>query len=188
MRAGLTTRADVEDMLARLALGDRSALPRLHAATSAKLFGVVLRVLNDRADAEDALQDIYVKVWLNAGRYRANGLSPMSWLIAVARNHALDLLRQRQRRRSVPIDEMVELACPLPSPEDTAVAASLRRRVAACLAELGADHADAVCGAYLHDVPDRDLATRYDVPLNTMKTRLRRSLLKLRASLETSQE
>jgi RNA polymerase sigma-70 factor (ECF subfamily) len=179
----MATRDEVEGWLARCALGDRAALSDLYAATSAKLFGVALRVLGDRPEAEDALQEIYVKVWRNADRYRANGLSPMTWLITVARNHAVDRLRARGARRHDPIDDAAELADDAPGPEAAAMASSTRARVQACLAALDPDRADAVRRAYLDGEAYADLARRYGVPLNTIRTWLRRSLLKLRECL-----
>ncbi len=77
----MTTAADIEAMIARMALGERAAFGTLFDATPAKLFGLVLRVLKDRAEADDVLQDVYIKVWQNAGRYASNGFSPISWLV-----------------------------------------------------------------------------------------------------------
>ena len=171
---------DVEEMIARVAMGDRAALGALYGATSAKLYAVALRVLEDRHEAEDALQEVYVKVWHNAGRYRVNGLSPMTWLITVARNHAIDRLRARSGRRAAPMEEVAELADAGPNPEDQAVASSERGRIEACLKALDPDRADAVRRAYLHGDTYQDLADRYSVPLNTVRTWLRRSLLRLR--------
>ena len=91
-----TTRDDIEAMIARTAHEDRDAFLALYDATSAKLFGVCLRVLDSRPDAEEVLQEVFVKVWRNAGRYSANGLSPMTWLITIARNTAIDRLRARK--------------------------------------------------------------------------------------------
>jgi RNA polymerase sigma-70 factor (ECF subfamily) len=179
---GMATRADIEDHILRAAQGDRAAFRALYEATSAKLFGIALRVLNDRAEAEDVLQDIYVRVWRNAGRYNVNGLSPMTWLITIARNSAIDRLRKRRRAEtSQTLDD--RLADDGAGPEAEAVAASERRRLDACLGELEAPRAEAVRRAYLGGETYADLAARFDVPLNTMRTWLRRSLLKLRECL-----
>jgi len=178
----MATRADIEDHILRAAQGDRAAFKALYEATSAKLFGIALRVLNDRAEAEDVLQDIYVRVWHNAGRYNVNGLSPMTWLITIARNSAID--RLRKRRRAEPSEVLDDrLADGGAGPEAAAVAASERRRLDACLGELEAPRAEAVRRAYLGGEGYADLAARFDVPLNTMRTWLRRSLLKLRECL-----
>ncbi|NVK61194.1 MAG: RNA polymerase subunit sigma, partial [Rhodobacteraceae bacterium] len=85
-----TPQAEIEDLIARTAMGDRAAFRLLYDRTAAKLFGVCLRVLNDRGLAEEALQDVYCKIWARAGQYRVNGFSPMTWLITLARNAAID--------------------------------------------------------------------------------------------------
>lgn len=170
---------DVECMILAVAEGDRNAFLSLYDATSAKLFGVCLRVLNDRADAEDVLQEVFVKVWRNAERYTANGLSPMTWLITVARNASIDRLRTRKAPTE---DTDVAEAMPAtgPTPEAAAIAASEAKRIAECLGELEDDRAAAVRGAYLDGRTYQELADRFDVPLNTMRTWLRRSLQKLK--------
>ena len=174
----MATAHDIEDLIARVALGDRAAFSKLYDNTSAKLFGVVLRVLNDRASAEDAVQDAYMKIWRHAGRYSANGMSPMTWMITIARNTAID--RLRQTRATVDLDHVAEhLTAPGPNPEHSEVAAGEARRIAACLDELEQDRGAAVRGAYLEGQSYADLAARFNVPLNTMRTWLRRSLQSL---------
>ena len=101
--------ATLADLLARTALGDRAAFAALYEATSAKLFGVTLRILKDRSEAEEAIQEVYVKIWQRADRYVAGNTSPISWLVAVARNHSLDILRAR-RPVSDDIDVALEVA------------------------------------------------------------------------------
>ncbi|TYB82897.1 sigma-70 family RNA polymerase sigma factor [Maritimibacter fusiformis] len=179
----MATRDNIEDWLARTAQGDRAAFKLLYRDTSAKLFGLCLRILNDRAEAEDALQEVFVKVWHGAGSYRANGLSPMTWLIAVARNHAIDRLRRRQAAAGG-MDEAAEIADARPGPEAQVMARAEAGRVVACLDELEGARAEAVRGAYLDGETYADLAERFSVPFNTMRTWLRRSLIKLRECLE----
>ncbi len=178
----MATREDIEKMIARVSLGDRAAFSMLYDATSAKLFGVCLRILNDRAEAEDALQDAFVRIWQKSGTYAANGYSPMTWLITLTRNLAIDKLRTR-KRGSVDIDEVHDLADKGPTPETAVLAASERAQIDRCLDELDPDRADAVRGAYLEGYSYDELATQYAVPLNTMRTWLRRSLLKLKDCL-----
>lgn len=168
-------------MLARVALGDRDAFADLYDATSAKLFGIALRILKDRSASEDALQEAYIKIWHKADSYSANGLSPMTWLITIARNTAIDRLRARRETRG--LDMVAEPADPAATPEGSAIAASEARRIALCLDELEADRRAAVRGAYLMGETYADLAARFDVPLNTMRTWLRRSLIALRECL-----
>ena len=178
----MTAREDIEDMIARVALRDRSAFRLLYDRTSAKLFGICLRILKDRSLAEDALQEVYVKVWHNAGRYAAGRYSPMTWLIAIARNHAIDRLRAQPATHQG-LEEAAESADPGPTPEAAALASSEGERIARCLEELDRARADAVRGAYLEGDSYAALAERHGVPVNTMRSWLRRSLLKLRECL-----
>jgi RNA polymerase sigma-70 factor (ECF subfamily) len=174
--------ADIADLIARTALRDRAAFRDLYQRTSAKLFGVTLRILRDRSEAEDALQEVYVKIWQRADRYVVGGYSPISWLVAVARNHALDRLRGR-RAATEDIDVASEIADQQPDPEASAIGKGERGRIETCLGQLDDDKAEAVRGAYLDGFSYEELAARYEVPLNTMRTWLRRSLIKLRECL-----
>jgi RNA polymerase sigma-70 factor (ECF subfamily) len=178
----VTTLADIEKLIVRVSLGDQAAFSALYDATSAKLFGVCLRILNNRSDAEEALQEAFVRIWQKAGSYAANGYSPMTWLITLARNLAIDKLRTR-KRSAENIDDMPDIRDSAPTPEAAAIRASDRAQIDACLDELEADRADAVRGAYLEGEGYQELADHYGVPLNTMRTWLRRSLLKLKDCL-----
>lgn len=177
------TPQDITKLIVRVSLKDRGAFDSLYRQTSAKLFGVCLRVLHDRAEAEEALQEVYVKIWTKADRFAVSDLSPISWLVAVARNHAIDRVRQR-RRPTVDIDVALEVADPTPDPEARAVAGGEHERIRGCLDELDKERAAAVRSAYLQGESYAELAERHRVPLNTMRTWLRRSLLKLRECLE----
>jgi RNA polymerase sigma-70 factor (ECF subfamily) len=178
----VTSSNDIAELIARTALRDRAAFRDLYQRTSAKLFGVSLRILRDRSEAEEALQEVYVKIWQRADRYVAGSYSPISWLVAVARNHALDTLRAR-KPISDDIDVALEIADLGPDPEQAAVDGGERMRIDACLGELESDKAEAVRGAYLDGFSYDELAARHNVPLNTMRTWLRRSLIKLRECL-----
>lgn len=178
----VTTREELEGWIAQVALGNRAAFSSLYGATSAKLFGVCLSVLKDRGEAEEVLQEVYVRLWRNAGRYQANGLSPMTWLITIARNAAIDRLRRRPVA-SVTLDAVAEPPDRAPGPEGTAIARSEAREVQRCMEELEDRRATAVRGAYLEGKSYSDLADLLDVPLNTIRTWLRRSLIQLRECL-----
>ena len=167
-----------------MALRDRLAFDSLYHATSAKLFGTCLRVLKDRAEAEEAVQEVFVKIWLKADRYAVTGQSPMTWLIAVARHQAIDRLRARHEAPAGLDDAALEIRDPAPGPETRAIDAAERRQLDACLGELEDGRADAVRAAYLEGDSYADLAARHAVPLNTMRTWLRRSLMRLKECLQ----
>jgi RNA polymerase sigma-70 factor (ECF subfamily) len=177
------TPQDITKLIVRTSMKDRAAFDLLYRQTSAKLFGVCLRVLNDRSEAEEALQEVFVKIWTKADRFAVSELSPISWLVAIARNHAIDRIRAR-RKPTAGIEAALDIADPAPGPEAAAVAGDEGERVHRCLGELDQDRAEAVRGAYLKGESYAELAERHRVPLNTMRTWLRRSLMKLRECLE----
>lgn len=178
----MTTRDDIENMILRVALQDRAAFEALYSATSAKLFGIVLRVLKDRAASQEVLQEIYLRLWQGGAETFASGkASPISWLSTIARNRAIDRLRKRKPKTG--LDQAPEVADQAPGPEALAMASSERAQINACLEELQPDRASAVRGAYLDGDTYAELASRFDVPLNTMRTWLRRSLMSLKDCL-----
>ncbi|WGV17169.1 sigma-70 family RNA polymerase sigma factor [Fuscovulum ytuae] len=180
------TEDPVADLISRVAAQDRAAFRLLYSQCAAKLMGVLLRILGNRAEAEEALQEVFTRVWLRAGRFDATKGRGMTWLIAIARNHAIDRLRARPTAllRDEAEDAVDRLRDSAPTAETRMIAQGEAGRIADCFATLEADRAAAVRGAYLEGLSYQDLADRYAVPLNTMRTWLRRSLLKLRECLD----
>lgn len=176
--------AEIGGLILRVALRDRAAFDRLYLATGRKLFGTCLRVLKDRSEAEEAVQEVFVKIWLRADRFAVTGQSPMTWLIAIARNQAIDRLRARRAPPAGLDDAALALRDPGPGPEAAVIAAGERRQLQGCLDELETGRAEAVRAAYLEGESYADLASRHDVPLNTMRTWLRRSLMRLKECLQ----
>jgi len=171
--------AEIEMLITRTALGDRTAFSRLYDQTSGKLLGICLRVLKERTIAEDALQDVYVKIWKNADRYQITGQGPMPWLATIARNTAIDRLRAQKPETDLGYYADV-LPAPGLTPEQSAVAGSEAARLANCLDNLEQEPRSAVLGVYLQGETYRSAADRLSIPLNTMRTWLRRSLIELR--------
>ena len=169
----------------RVAGGDRAALRLVYDATAAKLFGVCLRILKDRSEAEDVLQDVYVTVWRKAAAFDPGRASPITWLVAIARNRAIDRLRASAvSRRTEPIEAADAVSDPAPAAVERVEQAQQQQRLARCLEELEARHASAIRAAFLDGATYEELAARMSVPLGTMKSWIRRGLLKLRACLE----
>jgi len=179
----LLTADDISKLLSRVALKDRTAFNLLYEHTSAKLFGVTLRLLRDKAEAEDALQEVYVKVWQRSDRYALSAASAMSWLIAIARNHAIDRLRARKTNTDS-IDDAMEIADTKLSPEGATAFALERAKIDHCIDRLDDERSAAVRGAYLEGYSYQELAEQFSVPINTMRTWLRRSLMKLKECLQ----
>jgi len=179
------SRIQLAAALVRVASGDRASLRIVYQDTSAKLFGVVLRILNDRSEAEDVLQDVYMTVWRKAGTFDPAKASPITWLVAIARNRAIDRLRASgMRRRIEPIDAAGEVSDPAPAAAEYLEEAQENERLKRCIDELEARQGAAIRAAFLDGATYEDLARRMNVPLGTMKSWIRRGLLKLRACLE----
>lgn len=178
----MSERDPIAELIGQVAFADRAAFRALYGASSAKLFGVCLRILKERGEAEDAVQEVFTRVWLNARRYDASRARGMTWLIAIARNHAIDRLRARPAPADS--DTAPEVPDRAPGPEAQVVAKGEARRIADCFDTLEPARAAALRGAYLGGLSYEDLSRRHDVPLNTMRSWLRRGLMKLKECLE----
>jgi RNA polymerase sigma-70 factor (ECF subfamily) len=182
----LDGRERLATLIRQTAAGDRSALGDLYRATSAKLYGVVIRIVKDSGEAEDVLQDVYMVVWRRAGAFDPDRGSAITWLAAVARNRAIDRLRARKPLDGGDAAETALAAAPDAAPLASEIAEQSDdyRRLAQCLEGLEPRHADAIRTAFYEGVTYDDLAVRAGVPSGTMKSWVRRSLLRLRGCLE----
>jgi RNA polymerase sigma-70 factor (ECF subfamily) len=172
-------------MLASVALGSRAAFEALYRQTSAKLFGICLRVLSERADAEDVLQEVFTTVWQKAAQFDAGRASAMAWLAMIARNRAIDRLRMLPARaRMAPIDQAAEMADPHAAPPEQAQPTASRGRLEGCLRELDERRRTLIYAAFFDGSTYEELATRTGSPLGSVKSWIRRGLLQLRACLE----
>jgi RNA polymerase sigma factor (sigma-70 family) len=176
-------RAALIAILRRVAAGERSALSELYSATSAKLFGTCLRILPDRAEAEEALQEAYLTIWRNAARFEAERASPITWLVMVTRNRALDRLRGRRPLRLEPLDLANGVADPGRGADSLLEQEEEAGRLVTCLGELEQRDAAYIRAAFYEGSSYSELAARAGMPLGTIKSRIRRALLKLRECL-----
>jgi RNA polymerase sigma-70 factor, ECF subfamily len=176
-------------LLAEVARGNKSAFARLYGLTHAKLLGVALRILKDRALAEDVLQESYLKVWRHASSYDPAIASPMTWMATIVRHGAIDTVRKRQIEAVTGDDEMMSaLPSNDPDPVDEMHLARLRPKALAAFARLPKQKRQLIMLAYLRDRSRHDLSIRLGIPANTVKTHLRRALLELRATMFASTE
>ena len=176
-------RARLAQTLERAGQGDRSAFEQLYAKTAAKLFGICLRIFPDRQEAEDALQDAYITIWNRAATFDASRSSPITWLAVVTRNRAIDRLRSLGKAQMAPLEAAAEIADPTPLPDTQLLAKEDGGALTACIATLEARDAAFIRAAFLGGVTYTDLAAREGVPLGTVKSRIRRALMKLRECL-----
>jgi len=177
--------ASDEALLRGVAAGDAEALRKLHQRHAGSLFGIAWTVLRDRGEAEDVLQESFLKIWHKAGRYDAGLGRPLSWMIAVTRNAACDrarsLGRKSERRRDFEREQQAH------DEEVGQAGAALdedeRRAVGEALAALPEEQREAISLAYLEGFTQTEIAARLDSPLGTIKARIRRGLLHLRRRL-----
>jgi RNA polymerase sigma-70 factor (ECF subfamily) len=175
----------LQELLAACALQDRQAFEQLYVLTSAKLYGVILRILNRGEWAEDCLQEAYVKIWHKADSYRPQIAAPMTWLATIARNQALDLLRRRRKEvRESEVDGLPEEVDADPLPPDRLLLNDEGRRLSDCLAQLKSQQRQMIALAFFKGLTHDELATRTDTPLGTVKTWIRRGLEQLKRCLE----
>ncbi|QNQ12129.1 sigma-70 family RNA polymerase sigma factor [Sphingomonas alpina] len=177
-------RARLIEVLVRTGDEDRAAFRDLYTLTSAKLFGVCLRICGERQAAEDVLHDVYLTVWKRAGAYEPSRASPITWLSTIARNRAIDWRRAQAVRHSTPIDEAPPVVDTAPLASEIVVADQEAHRLHHCLDTLEERQRGAIRTAFFDGVTYADLAEREHVPLGTMKSWVRRGLMKLRECLE----
>lgn len=189
-RVGQFESTELERLLLRMAGGDEPAFEKLHAATRRKLFSTVLTVVRRRHLAEEIVQEAYVRIWLNASAYRSALGSPMLWMITIARNLAIDAARRPSRE--IYRDHSVLLEFPADAPtalesmesrESESDTARLQQSMLSALQTLDPARRHLVIAAYLHGESRDRLAEQYGVPVNTIKTWLRRALLHVRARI-----
>lgn len=177
-------RAELSELLALVSRGDRKALSEVYSRTSAKLFGVCLRITRDREASEDILQQVYLKVWNRAGRFDPDVASPITWLCAIARNAAIDWVR---KHGGPAIAEPVEA-----DPADSGIAEAAeamaageeRTQIFDCIELLPLNQQRAIRLAFFDGLSHSELASTLRSPLGTTKSWIRRGLLQLRGCLQ----
>ncbi len=182
-------------MLSLVALGDRAAFAALYRCTSAHLFGVILRINSNRAQAEDLLQDVFVNVWRAASGFDAARAQAMTWLTSIARNRAIDSLRRRRTEVSTVSthaagaedDEDVDLLALIPTDEHGPLGllqqAVQAHQVSRCVDQLSAQQQQCVALAYYQGLSHAEVAVHLVQPLGTVKSWLRRALQSLKDCL-----
>jgi RNA polymerase sigma-70 factor, ECF subfamily len=180
-----TSATSLEDLLAQVALGNRAAFAALYQATSNRLFGICLRVLAQRPEAEDALQDVYTSVWRKAAQFDRAKASAAAWLAMIARNKAIDRLRAlpiQQGRANFEFANEVEDSAP--SPAQAVQTATERAQLEHCLERLEPKRRSLIRAAFFDGLTYEELAAKIEAPLGTIKSWIRRGLLQLRECLD----
>ena len=181
------------DLLRRIATRDQTALAKLYDRHSGLAYTVIVRILGSLSDAEDVLQETFVRVWSRADTYNPLLGSPATWLARIARNRAIDRLRARRVRAKVAIEPAVQVADDGPrsgepvtrdTPETLLDGRTTAGAVRTALATLTPSQRALIEAAFFEGYTQSELATRFGVPLGTVKTRIRTGLIAMRARLE----
>jgi RNA polymerase sigma-70 factor, ECF subfamily len=182
---------ELERLLLRMSGRDEAAFEKLYTATKRKLFSTALLIVKRRHLAEEVVQEAYVRIWLNAASYRPALASPMMWMISIARNLAIDIARKSVREIYSDETSLARLPSDCPDAleaieirEDESDAEIRQMSVFSALQTLEPARRHLVIAAYVHGESRNHLSERYGVPVNTIKTWIRRALLEARASLQ----
>jgi RNA polymerase sigma-70 factor, ECF subfamily len=185
----LEASADDTGLLVAVAAGDQAAFTRLYDRYSRPLYSIAHRILDDAAEAEDIVHDVFVSIWGQAGRFRAERGSAFGWLVALTRNRAIDRLRRRRRRREI-LDQSAPSDLPQGQNRNEALDSSadlwLKEKatvVRQAISTLSTEQRTALELAYFGGFTQDEIATQLQEPLGTVKARIRRALLKLRDTL-----
>jgi len=185
-----TTNDDLARWLARVALRDRAAFEQVYRATCTHLLGVAFRILNQRERAEEVLQESFMNVWHNAAGFNAAVATPMTWLINIVRNKAIDALRsgKTERGSTVALDDeaMAVAADEAQQPQRLLEQSFTRLKIDACMADLSAAQRQALALAYYRGMVHTEIAESIGAPLGTVKAWVRRGLDRLKGCLEAA--
>jgi len=179
----MQTPAELSSLLASVARRDEAAFERLYEATSAKLYGVVLRILKRQDLAEEVIQDAYVKIWNSAGQFNPSLSSPITWMVSIARNRAIDVVRKRSEISIEEEPAAMDVASETPDPLARKEMTEELQRVLDCVGRLEPQRQRLILLAYYNGWSREQLSKRFDTPLNTIKTWLRRSMVEIRECL-----
>ena len=177
-------------LLLRMSRKDAVAFEHLYSSTKRKLFSTVLPIVRRQHLAEEVLQEAYVRIWLNAAQYKVPLGSPMNWMITIARNLAIDMARKPVREVhsedstlfNFPSDDPTALEV-IEILEDQTSAFSQKLNVLYALRALNPKQRHLIIAAYIRGESREQLSKRYGVPVNTIKTWIRRALLEVRANV-----
>jgi len=181
-----TTEQHELDLIRRVGLGERAAFADLYDLYSGILFSLALRILNDRAEAEDVLQEAFLQIWDRAASFDPALGKPFNWALTLARNKAIDRLRASRRRFRL-AEQAATWANSLPGGGESSVTPVVQDEqaalVRATLTGLPKDQRQAIELAFFSGLTQREIATTLREPLGTVKARIRRGMLKLRDAL-----
>lgn len=180
----VATREALASVIGQIASGDKSAFAKLYGATSRKLYGVAIKILRDQAAAEDVIQEAFLRIWRSAASFNPKLASPISWMVTIVRNAAIDSYRKRRPEFVAETDDVLEIASNEPDPSGEIDLARRRSIAFAALKKLSPYKRKLILQAYFQEQSRERLARQHGVPTGTIKTTLRRTLIDMRKSID----
>jgi RNA polymerase sigma-70 factor (ECF subfamily) len=176
---------DLAALIGRIAAGEQSALTAVYDATNRLAFGLILRIVTDRATAEEVLLDVYTQVWRQAASYDTGRGVPLAWIMTIARSRAIDRVRagRNDQQRKEPLEAIGEVSDAGVSPEEASVFSERQRLVRSALSTLVPEQREVIELAYYSGLSHSEIALKLGQPLGTVKTRTRLGMMKLRDML-----
>ncbi len=180
---------DEVELMKRIKAHDADALEKLYDLYKGLLFGMVISIVKKREEAEDVLQEIFVKIWNKAGSFNENRGNVYSWIVTLARNKAIDRIRSKgyktQQKQSASIHEpFFRLEGDKYDPMETTIFSDRAELVKKALAEIPEEQSEVIKIAYYQGMTQSEIAKYLDIPLGTVKTRTRQGMIKLKRILE----
>jgi len=170
-------------LLKAIAARDEAALAQLYDGYRAILFGLLMRILNNREEAEDVLQEVFLQVWRKAADFDENRGRPFTWLVTLARSRGIDRLRTLASRERVAEAGAREVSEEISDAATDALKSEQRGLVSDALAKLPDEQKRPIMLAYFDGLTQTEIATRLGAPLGTVKTRMRTGMIRLRELL-----
>ena len=175
------------DLLRQIAAGDRAAFAEFYDRYSTLMFSIASKILNNASEAEDVLQETFIQIWEEAGKFDPQLGKAASWAAILVRNKAIDRIRASQRRTRLAEEAGVESAIAAevsPTANETVHGQEKAKLIQTAIFELPAEQRRAIELAYFSGLTQNEISEKLHEPLGTIKARIRRGMLKMRDQLE----
>ncbi|NIS08076.1 MAG: sigma-70 family RNA polymerase sigma factor [Candidatus Dadabacteria bacterium] len=177
---------DLRCLLGKVTDGDRCAFSRLYKATSHKVYALAMKILKNPADAEEAAYDTYLQIWKTASSYKSEKASPNGWIMMLTRSRSLDKIRRQSRSKAHDDIDDFEIENPSSNPETLSSLSEQQQIVHSAMDKLDTDERKMIELAYFKGLTQTEISNYLGMPLGTVKTTIRRSLINLKTHLSTA--
>lgn len=179
-----TEQDELMGLLIAVAREDRRAFQRLYEKISGRMFGLCLKLANQRDLAEEAVQDAFVQIWHHAGEYHTDRGAPLGWMLTIARYRTLDLMRARKSKQTAGDSHLEHIEDGREGPLDMSLRTAGAEQLTGCLEELSEAQRDSILLSYYRGFTHDELSETLSSPIGTVKSWIRRGLMALKRCLE----